>query len=169
MSDKEIVAKLHHPDSRLPPVHPCDTLNSSETKHTYTPEDLYCLTGCRRFCNYQHIISSTKDGTLLNTGKFPVSLGAYATIPKAPRGKATDRLPARYLDIVHVDIAFGDCVSIGGFKFALIFVGRATCYNWTFRLKSLQHNNIQATFLAFHDKAGSLACQFRCDCNEKIF
>ena len=169
MSNEEIVAKLHHPNSCLPPIHPCDTPNSSKTKRMYTPEELHRLTGCRCFCNYQHIISSTKDGALLNTGKFPLSLGTYATIPKAPHGKAIDRLPARYLDIVHVDIAFGGCISVGGFKFALIFVDRATCYNWTFGLKSLQHNNIQVAFLAFHDEAGSLACQFRCNCNEKLF
>jgi hypothetical protein len=134
----------------------------------YTPEELHRLTGCRRFRNYQHLISSTKDGTLLNTGEFPLSLGTYATIPKAPRGKAIEQLPARYLDIIHVDIAFGDCVSVGGYKFALIFVDRATRYNWI-GLKSLQHNDIQAAFLAFRDEAGSLACQFRCDCNEKLF
>jgi hypothetical protein len=109
---------------------------------------------------YATIISSTKDGVLHNTGEFPLSLGTYATILKAPRGKAIDRLPAKYLDIVHVDTAFGDCVSVGGYKFALIFVDRATRYNWTFGLKSLQHNDIQSTFLAFRDEAGMLARQF---------
>ena len=134
-----------------------------------TPEELHCLTGCRCFCNYQHIIFSTKDGTLLNTVKFPLSLSSYATILKAPCGKTIDQLPVRYLNIIHVDIAFGDCVSVSGFKLALIFVDRTTCYNWTFGLKSLQHNDIQAAILAFHDKAGSLARQFRCNCNEKLF
>ncbi len=91
------------------------------------------------FCNYQHIIFTTKDGTLINTCKFPLSLGTYATIPKAPCGKAIDRLPAKYLDIDHIDIAFGNCVSVIGFKFALIFVYCATRYNWTFGFKSLQN------------------------------
>ncbi len=112
---------------------------------------------------------TTKDGILINTGKFPLSLGTYATIPKAPHGKAIDRLPAKYLDIVHVDITFNNCVSVGGFKFALIFVNRATCYNWTFGLKSLQHNDIQAAFLAFCNEAGSFAHQFQCSCDEKLF
>ena len=90
-----------------------------------------------------------KDGVLLNTGEFPLSLGTYVTIPKAPCGKVIDWLPVKYLDIVHVHIAFGDCISIGGYKFALIFVDRATHYNWSFGLKSLQHNDIQSAFLAF--------------------
>jgi hypothetical protein len=68
-----------------------------------------------------------------------------------------------------MDIAFGNCVSVGGYKFALVFVDRATQYNWTFGLKSLQHGNIQAAFLAFHAKPGLFACQFRCHCDEKLF
>ncbi len=153
MSTDNIVAHLHHPESCLPPIQPCDTPNLSDTKTTYTPEELHPLTGCHRFCNYQHIILTTKDGILINTGKFPLSLGTYATIPKAPCGKAIDRLPAKYLDIVHVNITFGNCISVGGFKFSLIFVDHATCYNWTFGLKSLQHNDIQAAFLAFCNEA----------------
>ncbi len=74
-----------------------------------------------------------------------------------------------YLDIVHIDIAFGDCVSIGGYKYALVFVDPATRYNWMFGLKSLQHDDILLEFLAFWDEAGSLACQFRCDCDKKFF
>jgi hypothetical protein len=140
-----------------------------ETKRTYTPEELHQLTSCHHFCNYQHIISSTKDGILLNIGEFPLSLGTYDTTPKAPRGKAIDQLPAKYLNIVHADIAFGVCVSVSGYKFTFIFVDRATRYNWSLGLKSLQHNNIQSTFLAFQDEAGALARQFRCDCNEKLF
>jgi hypothetical protein len=56
MSNKEIFATLYHPHSCLPPVQPCATPNALETKRTYTPEELHRLTGCCRFCNYQHII-----------------------------------------------------------------------------------------------------------------
>jgi hypothetical protein len=97
-----------------------------------------------------------------------LSLGSYATIPKAPRGKPIDRLPSKYLDIVHVGIAFGDCVSIGGFRYALFFVDCATRYNWTFGLKLLQHNDILSAFLSFWDEAGSFARQLHCNCNKKF-
>jgi hypothetical protein len=68
-----------------------------------------------------------------------------------------------------MDIVFGDCVSIGGFKYALIFVDRATRYNWTFGLKSLQGNKIASLFQAFCEESGTLAKQFRCNCDEKSF
>ncbi len=98
-----------------------------------------------------------------------MSIGAFTTIPKAPRDKASNRTTSKKLDIVHLDIAFGDCMSIGGFKYALIFVDRATCFNWCFGLKSLHYDDIIAAFLVFHSKAGSLARQFQCDCDEKLF
>jgi hypothetical protein len=169
MSEDNIVTYLHHPDSCLSPICPCDTSNLSKSKTTYTPEEVHCLTGCCQLQNYQHIITTTNGGTLINTGEFPLLLGTYATIPKAACGKPIDRLPFKYLNVVHVDIAFGDCISVGGYKFALIFVDWATHYNWMFGLKSLQQNDIQAAFFAFRDKAGTLASQFQCNCNEKLF
>ena len=84
-------------------------------------------------------------------------------------GKPIDHTPPKYLNIVHIDIAFGDCLSIGGYKYALIFVDPATCYNWCFGLKSLHHDDIIAGFMTFRAETGGLACQFRCDCDEKLF
>jgi hypothetical protein len=57
-------------------------------------------------------------------------------------------------------LAFGDCMLVGGFKYALIFVDRATRYNWCFGLKSLHHNDILSAFLAFQSEADRLAKQF---------
>jgi hypothetical protein len=140
-----------------------------ETKLHWTSEDLHPITGCRRFCNYKHLISITKDGSFINSAEFLVSLGAYTTIPKAPRGAPIDRTIYKYLDVVHINIAFGDCASVGGFKYALIFVNHATRYNWCFGFKSLQFDDILTAFMAFWLEAGSLACQFWCDCDNKLF
>ena len=82
----------------------------------------------------------------MDGGEFPMSLGAFTTIPKAPRGGAIPREQSFYLDIVHVDIAFGDCVSTGGFQYSLVFVDQATCYNWVFGLKDLSNVSIISAF-----------------------
>jgi hypothetical protein len=105
----------------------------------------------------------------INNSKFPASIGAYTTIPKAPNGKLIDQTPSTCLYIVHIDIAFGNCMSIGGFKYALIFFDPATQYNWCFGLKLIHHDNIIAAFMAFCAEAGNLAHQFCCDCEEKLF
>ncbi len=68
-----------------------------------------------------------------------------------------------------MDIAFGDCLSIGGFPYALIFVDQATQYNWTFGLKSLSLDCILAAVRLFRAAAGSLARCFYCDCDTKLF
>jgi hypothetical protein len=65
-----------------------------------------------------------------------------------------------YLEIVHLDISFGNCASVGGFKYALIFMDHATWYNWCFGLKSLHHEEVLAAFLAFQLEASGLAKQF---------
>jgi hypothetical protein len=168
MSSSEILSKLHHCNSCPPLVHPCNMPNVSKSKSTFTPGEHHHLTGCRCFRNYQHIILTSKDSILLNSGEFLLLLGSYATIPKAPCGKAIDQLLPKYLDIIHFDIAFGNSISIGGFKFALIFVDPATHHNWTFGLRSLQHIDIHAAFLAFWDEASSLARHFRYNCNKKL-
>jgi hypothetical protein len=74
--------------------------------------------------------------------KDPIATIRYATIPKAKCGQPLDRTVYRYLDAVHMDIAFGDCVSVGGYRFALILVDRATRYNWAFGLKTLSSSCI---------------------------
>jgi hypothetical protein len=66
-------------------------------------------------------------------------------------------------------MAFGDCMSVGGFKYAPSFVDRALHCNCCFGLKLLHHEDILEVFLAFCAMAGHLAKQFLCDCNEKLF
>jgi hypothetical protein len=169
MSTDDIILQLHHTDIAPPAVCPCNTPNASDTKCHFTAEELHQLTGCRRFRNYRHLIHASKDGQFLDKGEFPVSIGAYTTIRKAPRGQPIDRTPSKNLDVVHLDIGFGNCVSIDGFKYALIFMDRATRFNWCFGLKSLQHDDIISAFLAFRNEAGNLALQFCCDRDEKLF
>jgi hypothetical protein len=68
-----------------------------------------------------------------------------------------------------MDIAFGDCISVGGFCYALILVDRATRYNWTFGLKDLTLASIISALRLFKASAGSLARTFYSDCNLKLF
>ncbi len=114
MSRDDITRLVHHEGYSLPPVRPCDRANGSNMKTHWTVEELNCALGCRRFRNYKHILQTSLNGQWIDGGEFPLALGSYATIPKARRGGAIDRAHSRFLDIVHLDIAFGDCVSVGG-------------------------------------------------------
>jgi hypothetical protein len=158
------------PGSILPPICPCDWSNGSDTKTHWTFEELHCDLGCRHFHNYKHIIQTSLDGQWIDEGEFPLLLGTFTTIPKAPRGSdILDRKLSLFLDIVHINIAFGDCVLVGGFRYSLIFADQATHYNWVFSLKDLSSVLILAAFRLFQADAGSYAWCFRCDCDTKLF
>jgi hypothetical protein len=155
LSHEEVVWLVHRPGSTLPPVCPCDRSNGSDTKTHWTSEELHRALGCRWFRNYKYIIQTSLDGQWIDGGEFPVLLGAFMTIPKAPRGGAIDRKQSFYLHIVHIDITFGDCVLVGGFWYSLVFVDQATRYNWVFGLKDLSSASIFAAFRLFRADAGS--------------
>jgi hypothetical protein len=169
MSQEEITHLIHHPGTSFPLVRPCNTANASNTKTHWTSEELHCIMGCRKFRNYKHLLQVSRDGEWVDGGKFPSSLGSYAPIPKAKRSGALDRTKYRYLDAVHMDIAFGNCVSVGGFHYTLVLVDRATRYTWNFGLKSLSSADIISALCLFRAAAGSLARCFYCDCDLKLF
>ncbi len=125
--------------------------------------------GCQKFRNYKQILQVSRDGEWVDSGEFPPSFGSFVTIPKAKWGLPLDRTHYRYLDTVHMDIVFGDCLSVGVYRYALILVDRATRYNWTFGLKTLSSSCILAAIWLFRAAAGSLARCFYCDCDTKLF
>jgi hypothetical protein len=169
MTSKKITILLHHPGTTFPSVRPCDTANSSDTKTHWSAEELHHIMGCRKFCNYKHLLQVSRDSKWVDGGEFPSSLGSYATIPKAKRGGTLDRMMYLYLDAVHMDIAFGDCVAVSCYRYALILVDCATRYNWTFGLKTLSSANIILALCLFRATAGCLAHTIYSDCDLKLF
>ena len=169
MTPEEIQSLLHHDGTTFPPVRPCDTANTSDKKTHWTSEELHRIMGCRKFKNYKHLLQVSRDGEWVDGGEFPPSLGSYATIPKSHRGGALDKHRYKYLDAVHMDIAFGDCLSVGGFRYVLVLVDRATRYNWAFGLQSLSSTDIISAIRKFRAAAGRLATCFYCDCDHKLF
>jgi hypothetical protein len=90
LADK-IQCLIHTPGTSFPPVRPCDTANASNTKTHWSAEELHRIMGCRKFQNYKHLLQVSGDGCWIDGGKFPPSLGSFATIPKAKRGGSLDR------------------------------------------------------------------------------
>jgi hypothetical protein len=125
--------------------------------------------GSQKIWTWKHILQVSHDDEWLDSSKFPPSLGLYATIPKAKRGQPLDQTHYWYLDTSHnMDIAFGNCLSIGGYPYPLIFVDDALWYNWTFGL-NLSSSFILAAICLFWAAAGSLAWCLYSDCDTKLF
>jgi hypothetical protein len=125
--------------------------------------------GCQKFRNYKHLLQVSGDGKWVNGGEFPSSLGSYAAIPNAKCGGLLNHTNYRYLDAVHMEIAFGNFVSVGRYCYNLILIDRATQYNWTFGLKTLSSVDIMSAIRLFRAAAGLLARCFYLDCNLKLF
>jgi hypothetical protein len=169
ISREEIILRLHQDGSTLPAIRPCNMANKSDTKTHWTEEELHRAMGCQMFKNYKTLLQVSRDGKQIDGGEFPPLLGSFATIPKAKRSKALTKQNYFYLDVVHMDIAFGNCLFVGGFKYTLILVDRATRYNWTFGLKWLSSESILLMLHLFCASAGGLAHCFYCDCDTKLF
>ncbi len=125
------------------------------------------LPGWPRNCTASWVVVSFRTTKL--SYKSPPSLGFFAIIPKAKHGLPHDQTTYCYLNAVHMDIAFGNCLSVGSFHYALILVDRATKNNWTFWLQTLSSECILSALCLFQSLTGSLACCFDCDCNAKRF
>jgi hypothetical protein len=169
LSWDDIARLAHREGSLFPPVCPCDRANGSNTKTHWTSKELHRALGCSHFQSYKHILLTSLDGQWIDGSEFPLALGSYSTIPKSTRGGTIDRTKSFFLGVAHVDIAFGNCVLVGGFCYALMLVDRATRYNWVYGLKDLLGNSVLSALRLFKADAGSYALCFHLDCDTKLF
>jgi hypothetical protein len=128
---------------------------------------LHRIFGCRRFRNQQHVIAASSNATLIHSGELPATIGDFATIPKPAKGQSISKR-RKYLDKVHMDIVFGDCLSLGGFRYALLLVDVATRYSWIFGMQTLTSNEIIQCFEDFKVDAGSVPKVFHSDFDQKL-
>ena len=164
---KSTLLKLHTDPEDLPDIRPCDTPAPCENRTVFDTLKLHKIFGCRRFRNQQHVTDASSNATLIHTGALPATLGAFTTIPNPPSGKPL-RKRRKFLDKVHMDIIFGDCVGLGGFRYAILLVDVATRYSWMYGIKTLTSYQIIATFEAFRADAGKLPKKFHSDFDRKL-
>jgi hypothetical protein len=162
-----LLQSIHDDVTKLPPVLPQNTPAPCESRTTFEPLKLHKIYGCRKFYNQKHIIAASQNAKLISTGEFPVSLGSFTTIPNPPAGKLS-RKRRKFLDKVHMDIVFGDCVSLGGYTHALLLVDAATRYAWIYGLASLTSANIIDALQHFYAHVGRLPTVFHTDFDTKL-
>jgi hypothetical protein len=92
MSQDDFIWPVHHKEIVLPSVHPCDTAKSCDKKTHWMTKELHRAMKYRKFCNYKHLLQVSPDGTWVDGGKFPLSLGSFATIPKSNQGKPFEQV-----------------------------------------------------------------------------
>ena len=80
----------------------------------------------RRFCNHNHLTAST-NSSLVISDILPYTIGSFVTIPNPSKVNLLKKRQ-KYLDKVHMDIVFDDCLALGEHCYAILLVDVATIY-----------------------------------------
>ena len=119
--------------------------------------------------HWRDVSSIAQDTVDLVEGtELPLELGDVANIHHARRNTLPVPRPPQYNHVVHMDIGYGDCVAIGGSRYVLTFVDRATRFVRVYGLKSLSHDNIIDCFQRYSIDAGSLPTKLYTDFDNKL-
>ena len=89
--------------------------------------------------------------TMVNT---PLELGNVANICARHCSMTPIPCPPNFLDVVHLDICYGDYKAMWGTKYAILLVDHAT-FSWVFALWSLNHKEIMSILQQFVVDAGA--------------
>ena len=122
------IHSLGHNISNLSPIHHFNTPPPSIYCKFFGVLNLHCLFGWHHLLIPKHTLSYSEDGRILNSVELPLTLGAFAKIFR--KKQKTTPMHQGFLDVVHMGIVFGGCVSLGGFREELILVNVDTLYSW---------------------------------------
>ena len=109
---------------------PLSTPAQCENRTQFESLNLHRIFGCRQFRNQKHITAET-NASLVNLGLLPSNIGSFATIYNPPKGKPIKKR-RQFLDKLHMEIVFGECVSLEGNRYVLLIVDVATRYYWLY-------------------------------------
>jgi len=163
------------PTSRTPDDRPellsSDKMPSSAAAtRRFTVPQLHRYLGFRQLKNWSTILDIAQENISLNLnhGDIPVELGNVANLKKSRANKTPVPRPKHFLSRVHMDIGYGDCVAVGGSKYCVLLVDRATRYTWIYGLKNLTHESLTSVLQQFRRDAGNLPKVLLTDFDNKI-
>ena len=78
------------------------------------------------------------------------------------KGKSLTR-PNTALDVIGMDIGYGNSTSLSGFKYTLLLVDRTTHNTWVYGLRDMQGAAIADAIWSFFIDAGSIPHRIQCD------
>ena len=158
------------PQSKSPPLRTVDKpLATSDTSTSYTIDQLKRNFGFRNIQSILNEMKTTIDNLHVSTSdKEPITdLGEVTTINKPKRNTNPLNLPEKFGDLIHMDILFGSGTSIGGYRYALFLVDRATRSKFVYPIRSLK-NDILNTIKTFCSDIQMVPKAFKTDFDHKI-
>ena len=91
-----------------------------------------------------------------------LSVGDPVNIQRGRKGKSLTR-PKTALDVIGMDIGYGDGTSLGGFKYTLLLVDRTTHKTWVYGLCDMNGSTIADAIWSFFIDAGGIPRCIQCD------
>ena len=92
-----------------------------------------------------------------------LSVGNVVNIRRGRKSKSLKR-PKTPLNVVGMDIGYGDGTSPGGFKYTLLLVDRTTCTKtWVYGLRTMTGSTITDAIWSFFINAGGIPLRIQCD------
>jgi hypothetical protein len=149
-----------------PPVRPCEIPKSSTAAHTrYTPQQLHRLFGCCNVAGCKQLQSLSIK--VVDTGDPPLSIRSVVNIERGRKGCSLSQ-PLKALNVVDMDICYGDGVSPAGYSYCLMLVNRATRKTWVHGLKDMNGKTISDALWRFFIDAGGFPRWIQCDFDPKF-
>ena len=162
----DLLSTVHELPAELPDVRPCNVPEPCESRVDFDNLKLHRIFGCRHFRNQQQVTVESANPELIHSGELPPTLGAFVTITNPPRCKSL-RKRHKILDKVHMDIVYGDCLLLGGFRYALLLVDVAIRYCWIYGMPPLTSTHIIHAFDTFKSDVGRVPKKFHTDFDKK--
>jgi hypothetical protein len=137
--------------------------SGSKTTERFSSYDLLKrLFGCRTLNDWR-VLERTGTGIkVYHDGNPPLSIEDMATITCNNHSKLLSP-PTQALNIVGMDIGYGEGTSPGGHKYALTLADLATCHTWVYGLRTKTAKSIIDALWSFFIDAGGIPQKLRCD------
>jgi len=170
MGHSHLITTMQNQKSDNPPLRTVDkALAQSDTTTSYTIDQMRKMFGFR---NIQSILAELKQTTqnlhVSTTDNEPIiDLGEVSTIPKPRRNTTPLNLPEKFGDLIHMDILFGSGTSIGGYRYALFLVDRATRQKFAYPMRSLKVD-LLSTLKTFCSDIHRVPKAFKTDFDHKL-
>ena len=149
----------------LPSCYTADT--GSRATRRYTPFALHRLFGNRNLKEYS-LLGDVGSGISVTLAQEPTATaGDFVTVDQRRRAPS-QRRRARKLDLVGMDIGYGNGTSPGGYNYCLTLVDSATRMVFCYGLRSLRGADLQDALWRFVVDAGGIPKVIQCDFDSRF-
>ena len=157
---------VHRDAKNLSPIPPSLAPVPCDNRTQFESLNIHRIFGCRQFRNQNHLTTATNE-SLVKSGLLPSTISSLDTIANNTKGKPIKK-QRQYLEKVHMDIVFGECVALGGQRYTLFLVDVATRYCCLYGMASLSSTSITSVLELFKADAGRLPHRFQSDFYRKL-